>query len=208
MKSMITKLKSIPKVLWVGLLLIVIGLAIMIPKALGMLEFYREVQFASQHNFAAGNPSPDLLRPWMSIRYVAVAYAVPEKILFDATGIQPKREASLIAINRLNREAGLGQANGSPVLINTIREAILAYRANHVVTGLIEKKVEGWMTVQYVANSTGIPAATIFAVINVPGNGNAYKPFDLLGDEINYPGGPAALLEAVQKVVDEQGKAP
>jgi hypothetical protein len=144
----------------------------------------------------------------MTIRYIAVAYAVPQKYLFDATGIQPKNENSMIALNRLNGHMGLGQADGKPVLINTVREAILAYRANPVATGLIERKVSDWMNVQYIANCTGIPAETIFQTIGVPMDGNAYLPLGYLSDSVNFAGGPKALTAAIQKIVDEQGAQP
>jgi hypothetical protein len=208
MTKFIEKLKSISKVQWLAVALIVIGLAIMIPKARGMFDFYKEVRYATENDFAAGNLSPDLLRPWMSIRYIAVAYAVPQKYIFDAANIQPKKETSMIGINRLNRQMGLGQVDGNPALLKSIRKAILAYRANPVVTGLIEQHVEGWMTVQYIANSSGIPAETIFQAVGIPMDGNAYKPLDFLSDEVNYSGGPKNLAAAIQKVVDAQGVKP
>ncbi len=205
MKKLFSKLTPVQ---WLAIALIVIGLAIMIPKALGMMDFYREVNYAIEHNFAGGNVSPDLLRPWMSIRYISVAYAVPQKYLFDATGIQPRKETSMMGINRLNQQMQLGQVNGQPALMKTIHDAIDAYRANPVVTGLIEKNVEDWMTVQYIANSTGIPAETILTELGIPVDGNAYKPLGFLSDEINYSGGPGALVAAIQKIVDEQGQKP
>jgi len=208
MKRIIQKIKTISKIQLLALVLIIIGAAIMIPKATGMLDFYKEVRYAAEHDFAAGNLSPDLLRPWMSIRYVAVAYAVPEKYLFDAVGVNPKKETSLIALNRLNRQKGLGQAGGAPVVMTTVRDAILSYRANPVATGLIEQKVEGWMTVQYIANSTGIPAEAFFTGTGIAPDGNANKPLDFLSDEIKYSGGPSALVTAIQKVLDTQGKKP
>jgi hypothetical protein len=208
MKLIIEKLKSISTVQWLALALILIGLAIMVPKAKGMLDFYKEVQYAKENNFAAGNLSPDLLRPWMSIRYIAVAYAVPQQYLFEAANIQPKKETSMIGLNRLNQQLGLGQVNARPALLGTIRAAIEAYRANPVVTGLLERHVDEWMTVQYIANSTGIPAETLFTAIGIPASGNAYKPLGFLSDEFNYTGGPKALAAAIQKIVDAQGVKP
>ncbi len=208
MKNLIEKIKSISKVQILAVILVIAGLAIMVPKARGMFEFYKEVRYAADNNFAAGNLSPDLLRPWMSIRYIAVAYAVPQKYLYDALGIRPKKETSMIAINRLNRQAGQGKANGNPELMGAIREAIVAYRANPVATGLIEQRVEDWMTVQYIANSAGIPAEAIFQETGIPLAGNAYKPLDFLGDEVDYQGGPKALVAAIQEIVDAQAVKP
>ncbi len=206
MKKLISKLTPVQ---WLAVALILVGVAIMIPKGLGMLNFYKEVQYASEHDFASGNISPDLLRPWMSIRYIAVAYAVPQQYLFDAANIQPRKETSMISISRLNQQTQQGKHNNQPVLQETIRQAILAYRANPVVTGLLEKNVEDWMTVQYIANSVGIPAETILQAVNIPAaDGNAHKPLGFLADELDYPGGPGALVAAIQKIVDEQGFQP
>jgi hypothetical protein len=208
MADIIAKIKSISKIQILALVLIVVGLGIMIPKGLGMLDFYKEVQYAREHNFKAGNLSPDLLRPWMTIRYISVAYAVPQKYLFDAAGIQPKKENSMIALNRLNNHMRLGTVNGRPTLMNTVGEAIIKYRANPVITGLIEKQVADWMSVQYIANSTGIPAESIFHDLGVPMDGNAYLPLGVLSGEVNYVGGPKALVAALQKIVDNNTAQP
>jgi hypothetical protein len=207
MASIFQKIKSISKIQLLALVLIILGLAVMISKGLGMLDFYKEVRFAQEHNFKAGNLSPDLLRPWMTLRYISVAYAVPQKYLFDASGIQPKEENSMIALNHLNSHMRLGLADGRPALMNTIRDAIIKYRANPVTTGLIERHVAEWMSVQYIANSTGIPAESIFQDLGIPMAGNSYLPLAPLSDEVNYPGGPRALVAAVQGIVDrQQGK--
>jgi hypothetical protein len=208
MKNLLEKLKSVSKVQWLAVALIVIGLAIMIPKAKGMFDFYKEVRYAQENNFAEGNLSPDLLRPWMSMRYIGAAYAVPQLYLYKAAGIEPKKETSMIGLNRLNSQMRLGTVNGQPALMKTIREAIVEYRAHPVVTGLLEQHVEDWMTVQYIANSSGIPAAVIFEEIGIPAEGNAFKPLGFLSDETNYTGGLKGLLAAIQKVVDAQGVKP
>lgn len=208
MANIINKIKSISKIQLVAVALIIVGLTFMVVKGLGMLNFYKEVQYARVNNFKAGNISPDLLRPWMSIRYVAVAYAVPQKYLFDAANIPPKKENSMIGINRLNSQMQLGSLNGRPILINTIRDALVKYKSNPVVTGLIEKKVEDWMSIQYIANSTGIPAETIFKELGITMAGNAYFPLNVLSDDANFAGGPSALVAAVQKIVDSHPVLP
>jgi hypothetical protein len=205
MKKLISKLTPIQ---WLAVALILVGVAIMISKARGMFDFYKEARYASENNFAAGNLSPDLLRPWMSIRYISVAYAVPQKYLFESLKIQPGKETSMIALNRLNSQLGLGKVDGQPALLKAVRESILEYRAHPVVTGLIEQHVEDWMSVQYIANSSGIPALVIFDEIGIPFEGNAFKPLGFLSDQVNYAGGTKALIAAVQKIVDAQGVKP
>lgn len=193
---------------WLAIVLIVLGVAIMIPKAKGMIEFYKETRYAAENDFAAGNLSPDLIRPWMSLSYIAAAYAVPQQYLYDAANISPKKETSMLGINRINQRMNLGVVNGQPALLKTIREAIISYRVNPVVTGLLEKQVEDWMTMQYIANSTGIPVETFFKAINIPAAGNAFKPLGFLSDEMKFIGGKKALIAEVQKIVDAQGVKP
>lgn len=208
MGKIFSKIKSISKIQVLAVILILVGLGVMISKGLGMVNFYKEVQYAKVNNFKAGNISPDLLRPWMTIRYVSVAYAVPQKYLFDAANIKPQKENSMIGINRLNTQMQLGGSNGHPVLMDTIREAIIKYKANPVVTGLIEKQVTDWMSVQYIANSTGIPAEIIFQELGIQIDGNAYLPLGALSDAENYQGGPPALVAALQKIVDSRQVLP
>lgn len=202
MKRFLQKIPRFSRLQFFALGLVIVGLVLMISRALDLLDFRKEVSYAEQHNFQAGNPSPNLLRPWMSIRYISVAYAVPQGYLFEAVDIQPKKETGMISIQRLNREMGLETVNNQPVLLEIIRAAILAYRANPVATGLLERQVEDWMTVQYIANSTGIPPEDIFEAIGLPMKGNAHKPLGYLSDEVKYPGGPKALGAAIQALVD------
>ncbi|NPV77643.1 MAG: hypothetical protein HPY59_14885 [Anaerolineae bacterium] len=194
--------KKVSKIQLLALGLILIGLAIMLPRGFRMYQSYQEIEFARKHQFQTGDVSPDLLRPWMTIRYIAVSYAVPQEYLFDAVGIPPRRENSMISIARLNQQLGLGTKNGEPIVLDRIGEAILAYRANPVPTGLIERQVMGWMNLQYIANSTGIPTEVLFDEIGIPANGNAYIPLDVLSDKLHYEGGPRSLVQAVQRVVD------
>jgi hypothetical protein len=205
MKKLISKLTPIQ---WVAVSLMLVGMMIMIPKANGMLNFYKEVEYAAEHNFASGNVSPDLLRPWMSLRYIAVAYAVPQLYLYDAAGIKPRPETSMLALNRLNQQMGHGKTDNQPELMGTIKDAIVAYRANPVATGLLEQKVEEWMTVQYIANSTGIPVDTILQALSLPLDGNAHKPLGFLSDEVDYPGGKKMLIATIQEIVEAQGPKP
>jgi hypothetical protein len=205
MKKVVSKLTPIQ---WLAVSLIVIGVIIMIPRGIGLFSFTKEARYAAENDFAAGDLSPDLLRPWMSIRYISAAYAVPQAYLFDAAGIKPRKETSMLSLERLNKQMHLGQVDGEPALMQKVRDGILAYRANPVVTGLIEHRVEDWMTVQYISNSTGIPMETIFAAAGLPAEGNANKPLGFLGDQTSYPGGVKALVAAVQKVVDAQGAKP
>lgn len=182
--------------------LILAGLGIMIPKGLGLLDAYREAQYAITNNFRAGNLAPDLMRPWMTMRYVATAYAVPQEYLFQQLGIQPRKETSMLSLSRLNQTLQLGGVKGQPEIMEKLRVIITRYRAAPVATGLLERHVEDWMNIQYIANSLGVPADTIFQELNIAADGHAYLPLGPLADEVKYPGGPGALVQALQKIVD------
>ena len=64
------------------------------------------------------------------------------------------------------------------------------------------------MSIRYIANSTGVPAADIFTAIGLPASGNENKPLDLLSQQLHYPGGPRALAEAIQKALAQRKAAP
>jgi len=197
------KLRSLSKIQLLAILIIGVGIMLMAVRVSGMLSFFREVGYAQRNNFLAGNPSPDLLRPWMSLRYVAQAYAVPQKYLYDAAGIEPRPETSMVAIHRLNQHMRLGVENGQPKLLAIVRQAIRDYNANPVATGLLEQHVEGWMTVQYIANSTGVPAERYLEALDIPASGNhRYLTLDLLADELGYAGGPRKLSQDLQAAVE------
>lgn len=205
---MLEKIKSLNRIQIISLIVIALGVALIIPRITGMASIYKEAEFAFENNFAEGNVSPDLLRPWMTIRYISTAYAVPQAYIFEATNIQPRKETTLISLERLNQQMQLGEVNGEPVLVNKMREIIISYRANPIATGLIEREVQEWMTIQYIANSTGISADAIFEYADIESEGNAYFPIGFLSDRINYEGGEDALIAVIQEIVDEQGIRP
>ena len=208
MQALIQKLKSIPKPLILAVALVAIGLAIMIPKGRALMELTKEARYAIENNFESGNPSLDLLRPWMTLRYIASNYGVPQKYLFDSCGIPPRKESSEIAINRLNKIMQLGQQNNLPVLLFKVRDAIQQYKEHPVVTGLLERHVEDWMTVESIANSTGIPADTLIKEANLPTEGSRYVPLGPLSDRVKYPGGVKALVSALENVLASHGVKP
>lgn len=66
----------------------------------------------------------ELIRDWMTIRYIAMTYRVHPKILFDALGISPKgnEEKSLAQLN----DEYFPEAPGS--VIELIKAAVLAHQ--------------------------------------------------------------------------------
>src|SRR5437868_5316009 len=68
--------------------------------------------------------------------------------------------------------------------------------------------IRPWMSIRYIANSTGVPESEIFATVGLPAAGNEDKPLDLLSQEQRYPGGPRALVEAVQNALRQRKATP
>ncbi|MEM7125121.1 MAG: hypothetical protein AAF702_02265 [Chloroflexota bacterium] len=163
---------------------------------------YRAVQFAVENDFDAGNLDVDLVQPWMHLRYIADAYAIPQSYLFEQLDIPPDKARRRLPIEHINRRQRLGEIDGEPAIVGRVKEAIEAYRANPVVTGLTEGKVEPWMNMQYIANSTGILVETFFNALEIPIEGNAFKPLRWLVKSIEYEPGERHLILIVQEVVE------
>ncbi len=183
--------------------MMLIGVVFMGVKGAGMLNMAREARYAVENNFSAGDLDPTLIRPWMNIRYIASAYAVPQKYLFDALEVTPGKETSLIALERLNKQQNLGYTGKKPAILQKVVEAIDTYRANPLVTGLIEREVQEWMTIQYLANSTGIAADELAAGTGVAVDGNLNKPIGVVADETGYPGGARGLSQALDDYIKQ-----
>lgn len=207
---MVDRLKSISRIQILAVVLIVLGVALVIHFGRGAFYAYRAMEYARSHGFDAGNPDPDHIRPWMNIRYVAVAYAVPQEFLFSELGLPMERRNSQTPLFRLNTEFGFGRSAQSPrpAIVDKMREAILKYRADPVTTGLREGGVRPWMSVQYISNSTGIPPAYILEQIGLPIVDNAFMPLEYLSEETGYEGGTRALVATVQQVVDSYEARP
>lgn len=184
--------------------LIILGLGLTARYAWRTSNAFRALEFARTHHFDQGNPDPELLRAWMNLEYIGVAFSVPQEFIYSELRLTMNPRDSQMTLYDLNRAYRDGQrdADNYPVILEEVRAAIIKYRANPVSTGLKEKGVRPWMNVQYVANSTGIPAEEIFQQIGLPLEGNAYKSLDRLADETHYPDGLDGLLAAIQKVVD------
>jgi hypothetical protein len=166
-----------------------------------MLAISQEARFAFENNFKDGNPSVDLISPWMTLRFVAASYAVPQKYIFDATHIEPGPHHSDISLERLNNQVGLGQINNEPALLGLVRDAILAYRANPVATGLLERHPADWMSIQYIANSLGVSGESLLTALHLPVDDNLYIPLGFLSQKTQYPGGFQALQTDLEVVI-------
>jgi hypothetical protein len=186
---------------------IAIGLAIAGFFALRSARSFRELRYIHEQGLDRGAASVDAVRPWMTIRFIAVAYAVPEEYLYSALAIPFDRRNADQSLGELNKGYNLGLSPNSTelVVVDRARAAITAYRANPVVTGL--RDVRPWMSVRYIANSTGVPEQYIFEQIGLPATDNANRPLDMVSQQAHYPGGPRALAEAVQRALGSYQEA-
>jgi hypothetical protein len=201
-------LAQLAKARLLPIILIVVGLAITVFFGLRAISSFRQLQYIHQQGLDRGVAGVEAVRPWMTIRFVAVAYAVPEEYLYSQLEIPFERRNADRALGELNRDYQLGLSpNGNElVIIDRIKAAINAYRANPVVTGLGD--VRPWMSIHYIANSTGVPQAYIFDQLGLPQAGNENKPLNLLSDELTYPGGPRALADDIQRILAGYQEAP
>jgi hypothetical protein len=187
---------------------IALGLAIAAFFGARSVRSFHKLQYIRQQGLDRGAASVDAVRPWMTLRFIAVAYAVPEEYLYSALDIPFERRNTNQSLGELNRTYQLGLSSNSTelVIVDRARAAIREYRANPVATGL--RDVRPWMSIRYIANSTGVPEGDIFTAIGLPAAGNENKPLDLLSREQHYPGGSRALVDAIQTALERRGDTP
>ena len=207
---MLNKIKSISKIQLIALLCILVGLVMVVNYGRRTFIAYRAIEYARTNNFDQGHVPPSLVRPWMNMEYIAVAYVVPQEYLYVQLNIPMEQRNSRAALSKINDQFRDKKANaqGDPIIIDEVKAAIVAYRADPVSTGLKEGGVRLWMSVQYIANSIGLPAESIFEQIAVPIEGHAYMDLGRLAHEVDYEGGPKALVDKLQKVVDSYQGTP
>ncbi len=188
--------------------LIVVGLAIIGVFGVRSVRSFNQLQYARQQGLDNGTASVDAIRPWMTIRFIAVAYAVPEEYLYSALNIPFDARKADQSLGELNRIYDLGLVPGGTelVIIDKARTAITEYRKNPVVTGL--RDIRTWMSIRYIANSTGVTESELFAIIGIPADGNSNKPLELLAKEHSSPDGPRAMTENLQKALSERKTTP
>lgn len=181
---------------------IAIGLSITIFFGIRSFRSFQQLRYIQQQGLDRGTASVDAIRPWMTVRFVAVAYAVPEEYLFSALSVPYNQRNANSTLRDIERAYHIDASQTDTVseAAEKLKVAITEYRANPVVTGL--RDVRPWMSIRYIANSTGVPASFIFTQLGIPLAGNEDKPLDLLSEEQHYQGGPRAFAEAVQQALN------
>lgn len=183
---------------WLTAVFIIGGLAIIIVYSLRTYRSFRQMRFVQAQGLEDGTANLDAIRPWMTIGYIAVAYAVPEEYIYAELEIPFERRNRRDTLRQLNRQYDLGQESESESLkiIGDVQAAITTYRANPVVVGL--DNIREWMTIRYIAVSTGVPESHIFTEIGIPlVDNNEFKELRRLAREYRY-GGRDELEEAIE----------
>ena len=67
---------------WLTAVLILGGLAIISIYGYRTYRSFNQVRYAQNEGLTDGTADVAAIRPWMTIRYIAVAYAVPEEYIF------------------------------------------------------------------------------------------------------------------------------
>ena len=198
-KNIVTKVLSNRRV--IATLLIILGVGITIIYGIRTVRSYQQLQYIRAQGLDDGTADVDAIRPWMTIRYIGVAYGVPEEYIYAELDIPFGRRNRDHTLRQLNWHYQLGPSpqGDYPAIIDEAQQAILTYRQDPVVTGLDD--IRPWMTIRYIANSTGVPEAFIFEQLSLPSEGNENKPLDLLSREVRYEGGPRALSNTIMDLL-------
>lgn len=202
---MISSLKSLTKLQILAIVLVVVGLGLVIFFGVRSYRSFQTMQYIRQQGLDVGSANVDAIRPWMPIRFIAVAYGVPQEYIFAELGIPFEQRNSNDTLGHLNQKYDFGRPAkaGEPPIVDKVRQAILSYRANPVATGL-EEDVRPWMSIRYIANSTGIPEEYIFQQLGIPAAGNEGKPLDRLDQEYKF-GGRREIVDAVKRALAQYG---
>jgi hypothetical protein len=162
------------------------------------------IQFRTQ-GLRPGVTNVEAIRPWMTIRYIGLAYGVPEEYIYDQLEIpldEKTRDDTLGQLNRLFEFGDAVPGEGPPIL-QDVKDIIRRYQENPVATGLDD--IRPWMTIRYIANGTGVAEADILEQLGIPrqdkgDRDNGYKPLRLLDQEYRL-GGPEESIKAIQEII-------
>lgn len=189
-----------------ALLLILVGVGIMALYGLRSARAYREFQSLRAQELDLGVARLDAIRAWMTVRYVAVAYAVPEEYIFAQLDVPYNRRNSNATLRRLNEEYAMGVSptGDYPAIIDRVAQAIRDYRADPAPPGL--HTLRPWMTIRYIAASTGVPEAILLQAIGLDVARAAeleatVRPLGELGPELRLSGEPEALFQRLEAAI-------
>lgn len=186
---------------WAGLFIFV-GLSVILIYGTRSYRSYVFFKYTREQGLDNGTASVSAIRDWMNVRYVSVAYSVPQEYIFDHLNIAYDRHTDHDTLGELNDRYhfGLSPKGDYPLIVDLIAQAILDYRENPVATGLDD--VRPWMTIRYIANSSGVPETYLFTQLQITNEeNNAVLPLSLLTEKTKYNGGLKALIENMKVVL-------
>ena len=183
-------------------LLIIGGLFISI-YSLRAYRAYQQWQYIQHQGMNTGDANVGAIRAWMTMRYVSVAYAVPQEYIFDRLDISYNRQNSNKTLGSLIQQYQFqpqSENNNVSTFILIVGDTITAYRQNPVASGL--KELRPWMTLQYIANSTGTPIEDLFSQLKITAdNNNGFKPLKKLVNETDFHGGISHLFDDIENIL-------
>ena len=190
---------------WIAVLFIGVGLILVIVFGVRTFHSFQQIRYIESQGFDDGTASIEAIEPWMSARFVAVAYGVPEEYLFDRLGIEYRARDANAPLARINRRLRLGRepVSDDPEILDRVGQIILEYRADPVTVEL--GRIEPWMSINYIANSTGVPAETLLTALGLPDEDDlVHRPLNVLDrdPEVRLPRMPETirrLQEALNK---------
>ncbi len=187
-----------------GIALITIGLIVVLVFGFRSIRSFRQLQYIQEQGLDRGAAGVEAIRPWMTLKYVSVAYGVPVEYISAALGLPYGRRNGNATLGHLNQEQRLGRSNQGdyPAIVDKVATAVLEYQANPVTTGLPD--IRPWMTLRYISNSTGVPEAYLLKQIGI-GNkdNNVFKTLDELADLVRYEGGPHKLGDDLKSALEQ-----
>ena len=164
---------------------------------------YQQWQYIQQEGIDKGYANVGAIRAWMTMRYVSVAYAVPQEYIFDKLNIRFNRQNSNKTIRFLTEKyqfQSQSENNNVSGFIVKVGDIINTYRQHPVASGL--KDIRPWMTLQYIANSTGTPIESLFSQLNITAeNDNEFKPLQTLASETDFQGGVSNLIDRIKIIL-------
>ncbi|MCB0089237.1 MAG: hypothetical protein KDE54_15120 [Caldilineaceae bacterium] len=158
-------------------------------------------QFLREQSFAPGTADVKDVRAWMTLRLVSATFCVPESVLNAQLGIPSEQIEGEPTLGQLNSRYGFGMSEHGeyPAIVDKVQAAILAFRANPTPPGLAQ--IDAWMSIRYIAISTGVPENYLLAQTDIADPNAATQNLADLSVSIPYPGGVNGLVQTLQKVV-------
>ncbi len=183
-----------------GMFLIIIGLGLTMFFGLRAFHSFRRMPPFPPHPPHATESDVETIRPWMNLEYVSQAYGVPVDYLLTYLELPQEMKDTKQSLEDVNQELDWGEKDGSPVIIERIKNAITEFITHPAGRNL--KEILPSMSIQFISTKTHVPADYIFEQIGLPKIGNEHTSLNLLSQAQNYSGGAQALAEQIQIVID------